>query len=141
MFFRILIVILLLFPLLASAQFFKRKVNRIDENKKRTGLWITYWDEGEKILMTKYYYKDGFETRVCKDYYNNGKIRLKFRYYKNRIRVKYFDENRQLTQKGWSKWDITEEDLHYYWDGKWKFYDENGKLMNVEIWAKGEKAE
>ncbi len=140
-FFKLLVIFLLLTPLIATTQIFKRKFNKSDENGKRQGLWISYWDDDEKILMTKYHYKNGWETYTCKEFYDNGKTRLKFRYYKNRIRVKYFDKDRQLTQKGWSKWDITEEDLHYYWDGKWKFYDEDKKLVKVEIWEMGEVKE
>ncbi len=140
-FLKYFVVILLLFPLILSAQIFKRKVNRNDENGNRKGLWINYWDDDEKILMSKYHYKDGMETYVCREFYSNGKTRIKFRYYGKRIRVKYFDENSQITQKGWSKWDIAEKDLHYYWDGKWKFFDENKKLVKVEIWEMGELKE
>lgn len=131
----------LLLPLITSAQVFKRKVNTSDENGKRQGLWLSYWDEEEKTLMTKYHFKNGHETYICKEFHSNGKTRLKFRYYKNRIRVKYFDENKQLTQKGWAKWNLTEKDLHYYWEGKWKFYDEKKKLIRVEIWELGELKE
>jgi len=140
-FLSFLFIILLLLPLITPAQIFKRKVNKIDEDGKRKGLWLSYWDENENILMSKYHYKNGLETYVCKEFYSNGKTRLKFRYYKNRIRVKYYNQTKQLAQKGWSKWDVTEDDLHYYWDGKWKFYDENRKLVKVEIWEMGEKKE
>ena len=134
---KLLAVFLLLIPMITSAQLFKKKVNRVNENGNRKGLWISYWNEKDKTLQTKYYYKDGHETRVCKNYYGDGEIRLKFRYYGERIRVKYFDEERKITHKGWAKWELTEKDLNYYWDGKWKFYDENQKLIKVEMWKKG----
>jgi antitoxin component YwqK of YwqJK toxin-antitoxin module len=124
-------------PVFSTAQLFHKKVNRYDENGKRTGLWVNYWDEEEKIPMSKNHFKDDRETGVCKDYHNNGKLRLKFRYYKNRTRVKYYDEDRQIEQKGWSIMEFTKDDIHYYWHGKWKFYNQDRKLIRKSIFKDG----
>ena len=129
--------VFILMPVFSTAQLFHKKVNRYDENGKRTGLWVNYWDEEEKIPMSKNHFKDDRETGVCKDYHNNGKLRLKFRYYKNRTRVKYYDEDRQIEQKGWSIMEFTKDDIHYYWHGKWKFYNQDRKLIRKSIFKDG----
>jgi antitoxin component YwqK of YwqJK toxin-antitoxin module len=129
--------VFILMPAFSTAQLFHKKVNRYDENGKRTGLWVNYWDEEEKIPMSKNHFKDDRETGVCKDYHNNGKLRLKFRYYKNRTRVKYYDEDRQIEQKGWSIMEFTKDDIHYYWHGKWKFYNQDRKLIRKSIFKDG----
>ena len=141
LFFIFFCLVFILLPVFTTAQLFHRKVNRYDENGKRTGLWVNYWDVEKKIPMTKNHFKDDRETGVCKEYHNNGRLRLKFRYYKDRIRVKYYDENRRLEQKGWAVIDFTEKDIHYYWHGKWKFFNKNRKLLRVALYRNGELVE
>jgi hypothetical protein len=138
---RFMLFVFLLAPAFSTAQLFHGKVNRYDENGKRKGLWVNYWDEEKKIPMTKNHFKDDRETGVCKEYHNNGKIRLKFRYRKERIRVKYYNEKGRLEQKGWAKMDFTEKEIHYYWHGKWKFFDENRKLIREALYWNGEPVE
>ena len=132
-----MICLLLVFP--AHAQFFKRSLNQLDENGKRKGKWITYWDQEKKVPMSMAKFKDGRETGVSKEYHINGKLRLKFRYHNDRIRVKYYTESRKLEQKGWSVIEYNEEDTHYYWHGKWKFYNNGRKLERVALYENGEE--
>jgi antitoxin component YwqK of YwqJK toxin-antitoxin module len=128
------------FAFSVQGQIFSKKVNRLDESGKRTGKWITYWDEEEKIPMSYATYKDGREHGVSKEYHNNGRLRLKFRYRKDRIRVKYYTRERKLEQKGWSRLEYNAEDTHYYWHGKWKFYDTTRrKIIRVSHYEFGEE--
>jgi len=120
-------------------QLLKRHKNQYDENGQRKGLWITYWDEEEKIPMSVARFNNGHETGVSKEYHQNGNLRLKFRYYRNRIRVKYYDENRKLEQKGWSVIEYNADDTHYYWHGKWKFFTENRKLIRISHYLNGKE--
>ncbi len=78
--------VFILIPVFSTAQLIHKKVNRYDENGKRTGLWVNYWDEDEKIPMSKNHFKD---------------------------------------------------DIHYYWHGKWKFYDQDRKLIRKTIFKDG----
>ena len=135
----VLIVSFSLFSTITYSQFFKRQINKYDENGKPKGLWITYWDETEKIPMSVASYKNGYEAGVSKEYHQNGNLRLKFRYHKSRMRVKYYDENRKLERKGWSVIEYNEADTHYYWHGKWKFYNKKGKLDMVAWYQNGKE--
>lgn len=129
--------LIFLFCTVSYGQILKRHINQYDENGKRKGLWLSYWDEEEKIPMSVATFKNGYETGVCKEYHQNGKLRLKFRYHGNRIRVKYYDINRKIEQKGWSIISYNEVDIHYYWHGKWKFYNEKGKVERISLYEKG----
>ena len=133
----ILLAVFLVFSLSGLAQIFKKKVNQLNEKGQREGLWIEYWDDDEKLLMTKARFKADHETGVCKNYHSNGKLRLKFRYHKNRLRVKMYDENRKLEQKGWAIFVINEIEIHYYWHGKWKSYDNNRQLTAITHYENG----
>lgn len=140
--YRIRWVILLMFFLFSSAsycQFFGKNKNKYDENGNRKGLWITYWDDEEKTPMSVARFKNGYEAGVSKEYHQNGNLRLKFRHHKNRLRVKYYYEDRKLERKGWSVIDYNEADTHYYWHGKWKFFNENRKLNLVSHYLDGKE--
>jgi antitoxin component YwqK of YwqJK toxin-antitoxin module len=121
----------------AQAQLFKKEINQLGKDKKRTGWWISYWDDEEKVYMSKAKYEAGKELGTSKEYHQNGNIRLKFRHQKNRIRVKYYSEDQKLEQKGWSILENNKEDTHYYWHGKWKFYNKNRKLVRTAIYQNG----
>jgi len=132
-----IVLLLLLIPLSTYSQFYKRKLNTYDKNGNKSGLWITYYDEEQKILSSKYHYKDGHDKGVCKLYHPNGKVRLKFRHQKNRIRVKYFSEDRKLDHKGWAKKIITEDYIDYFWEGEWKYYNSDRKLVKTDFFVNG----
>ncbi|MCD4697539.1 MAG: hypothetical protein K8S16_15025 [Bacteroidales bacterium] len=120
-----------------QAQLFSKKLNNFNEEGLKEGLWKIYWDEEKNVPMSKAHYKDGRETGVNKEYHISGKLRLKSRYDKKRIRVKYYYENRKLDKKGWAIMEYNENDIHYYWHGKWKYYNENGKLIKIADYRKG----
>ncbi len=85
-FFVLFCLVFTLTPVFSTAQLFRKKVNRYDESDKRTGLWVNYWDEDEKIPMSKNHFKD---------------------------------------------------DIHYYWHGEWKFYDQDRKLIRKTLFKDG----
>lgn len=133
-------IIIFLFSITYSyGQIFKKHINQYDDNGKRKGLWITYWDDKKKTPMSVARFKNGYEAGVSKEYHQNGNLRLKFRHYKNRIRVKYYNQDRKLESKGWSVIDYNEADTHYYWHGKWKFFDKNRKLTLVSHYLDGKE--
>ena len=135
----VVLLVFFVFSTIANSQFLKRQKNQYDENGKRKGLWISYWDDDEKITMSMATYKNGHETGVSKEYHQNGNLRLKFRYHKHCMRVKYYDENRNLEGKGWSVLEYNKVDIHYYWHGKWKYYDENRKLTRTAYYQNGKE--
>jgi antitoxin component YwqK of YwqJK toxin-antitoxin module len=139
MFRWVIIFWLLLYSVCSFGQYLKRKQNQYDENGKRKGLWISYWDDEEKVPMSVARYKHGYEVGVSKEYHQNGNLRLKFRHHKKKLRVKYYDKDRKLESKGWSVIEYNETDTHYYWHGKWKFYNKKRRLNKVKWYQNGEE--
>lgn len=137
---RVSLIILLLILVNSNSysQFFKRKLNAYNTNGQRTGLWLTYWDDEMKIPMSQVFYKNGYEDRVSKEFHQNGKLRLKFRHYsENRMRVKFYHENRKLESKGWAIMEYNKEDTHFYYHGKWKYYNQNRRLIKIGSYEYG----
>jgi antitoxin component YwqK of YwqJK toxin-antitoxin module len=132
-------VLLIFLSSITFGQFFQSKKNLSNDNGSREGMWIEYYDKGKNSISSKIRYKNGQQTGICKFYHPNGNRRLKWHYYKNRIRAKYYFENGNLEQKGWSKIEYSGKDIHYYWHGKWKFYDIHRKLIRVGNYINGEE--
>jgi len=130
-----------LISLSSYGQIFHSKINEYSEKGERIGRWIEYFGEDNKIISSEVHYRNGAQSGICKFYHSNGNIRLKWHYYKNRIRAKYYSESGQLEQKGWSKLEGTDEETHYYWHGKWKFFDKNGKLIRRAVYEYGAEVE
>lgn len=130
-------VFLLILWIPANSQLFHPNLYEFDDNGKRHGRWIEYYDNNSTVVSSNIKYRHGYEDGICRFYHPNGELRLKWRYYKKRIRAKYYYESGKLEQKGWSKIEYGGEDTHYYWHGKWKFYDENKKLVRTANYKNG----
>ena len=107
------------------------------ENKKRIGLWI----EEYSIDSTKYKsvgkYKNGDPVKKwC--YYTNGKINKKEKYRKNKCITTYYYPNGNIQSKGKTKLVVTGAEMHWFYYGDWKYFDENGKLISTKKYENGE---
>lgn len=114
-----------------------RYYNRVDKEGKKTGIWFSYWDASQKVLHRKFYYKDDREARVCKMYNREGKLMTKERHLKNRIKVKNYNESGKIQRKGWARIDFNTDDIHFYWHGRWKFFDQKHHLTGISLYEEG----
>lgn len=133
----ILVLVLLLYPLMASADKgcwpFKSRINQYDALGRRQGKWIVWWDEGKKIPMNIEHYKDGREHGRCRHFYMDGTKRLQFNAHKDgRMKVKYYSETGKIEKKGWALMIYTPEEIRYTWNGRWKFYEDGKCVRKVE---------
>jgi antitoxin component YwqK of YwqJK toxin-antitoxin module len=127
-------------PLIGFSQVFHRMINQWDDKFHKNGLWITWQDEEKHIPSCKSRFKHGVEYRVTRYYHENGRTRIKYHFYGDSIvKVKYFDKNGHLTDKGRALRLTTETEIRFCWDGKWKHYDENHKLVKTSVFRKGEE--
>jgi antitoxin component YwqK of YwqJK toxin-antitoxin module len=133
----IVIILLALLALPGYSQFWKRKVNQLDENGKKHGHWIEYMDSEHKAISGKGRFEHGRETGKWKHYHFNGKRRLKYKYLRDDIKVKYYYPNGRLEQKGRARIEYSEKDVHYYWEGEWRFYDEKHRLQRIVLYGEG----
>lgn len=112
----------------------KSKVNQI-VNHKPEGKWITV-DTLEFIYSTKGRYHNGQEVGKWKHFYN-GKLVRKEKFNKNGIcKNVFYHSNGKIMKKGNVKLESNIDEDHWYYFGKWKFYDKEGKLDSIKIYKK-----
>ncbi|MBE0661456.1 MAG: hypothetical protein IH597_03225 [Bacteroidales bacterium] len=132
----IIFVVLICLGVATAAQ--KRTPNQYNKNHQPHGRFIYYYDRAEGIVHSAGRYKNGKPVGRWITYHENGRKYNRTRHFKNRAREVRFYPSGKLEKKGWSKLLLDDPaQLRYYWDGKWKLYDENGKLFRVLIFSEG----
>lgn len=113
-----------------------KKINQI-KNGQQHGLWITYADAGKKIILNKGRFKNGIPQG--KWVYNNtkGQLDRKEVYRGKKIKIKHFHGNGKCAVSGKAELVNEENKLHFYYYGKWKYYDENGRHEKTALFEKG----
>jgi len=129
----------LIIPACMQAQLFHRKTNQMKDNL-REGYWIEYSDSTNEIPMSSGKYHQGIQTGKWKYYFDDGTVRKKERIGKKYIVTKYYHANGNLKSKGKAIVDRSDPVyLHYYYEGPWIYYDENGTPEYKIIYSKGEQ--
>lgn len=117
---------------------FEKHINQKDSEGKRQGLWVSYWDDEEEVPMSKAWFKNDKEYK-SKEYHINGKIRLKMKWKEMEIiKVKYYDTLGNIDQKGYARFEFNPEDIHFYYEGWWKFYNPKHKVVTKRLFHQGE---
>jgi antitoxin component YwqK of YwqJK toxin-antitoxin module len=106
-------------------------------NKKRVGLWIEKYaiDSTQYKSIGKYNNGDPIK-KWC--YYTNKTINKKEIYRKNKCITTYYYPNGNIQSKGKTKLTITGPEMHWFYYGDWKYYDENEKLISIKKYENGE---
>lgn len=114
----------------------------IDEtgNRKRDGKWVENLSSDNGILQQKGKYKNGEKTGLWITSFQ-GKVEQKERFRKNSSKIKIYNANGFLVQKGNTKTESSNQYKHWFYDGEWKFYDEKGKHIYTKIYDKGNKVD
>lgn len=105
--------------------------------KKREGLWIENYsiDSAHYKSVGKYYHGDPVKKWK---YYLNGKIIKKENYKQQACKITTYYENGEIQSKGQTKTTSDTIETHWFYDGEWKFYNENGKLIGLKKYKEGE---
>ncbi len=106
-------------------------------NHDRVGKWV-YKDTVNGVLYkSKGRYKKSIEIKTWK-YYENRKL-VKTEKYSNGIcNIKTFDHKGNLTSTGQSMMVEEQDGTHWYIIGEWTFFDQNGKVIGIKKFDKGE---
>lgn len=112
--------------------------NKINQkiNKKKEGKWVEIDTIANKPYKIIGYYKNNIETKTWK-YYLGDKIEKKEKYKNNVCFVRYYYPDGKLMKKGYTKSELEDKLVHWYYFGKWYVYDTNKKLARIEIYEKG----
>ncbi len=133
-----MLLLAMLLPGVSSAFAQRKPYNQYNENGQPHGRFIYYYDRAEGIVNSSGRYKNGKPVGRWKTYHEDGGLYIRTRHFKNRAREVRFYPNGKLEKKGWSKLILDNPaEIRYYWHGKWKLYDENGKLFRVLIFHEG----
>lgn len=116
--------------------FLSCKINRV-KNNERHGKWI----DSNTVENVNYKsigrYKNGLEKGTHKQFANK-KLYRKEKYNNGICQTTYYYQNGKIKSQGKTQLDLTEKQIHWYYQGDWKFFDENGKLLGVKTYEKGE---
>ena len=107
------------------------------ENKKRVGLWIEQYSIDSTQYKSVGKYKNGDPIKKWY-YYTNDKINKKEVYKKNKCTITYYNTNGTIQSKGKTKLVVTDPEIHWFYYGDWKYFDENGKLISIRKYKNGE---
>ncbi|HRY97452.1 MAG TPA: hypothetical protein P5550_00195 [Bacteroidales bacterium] len=113
----------------------EQKINRYDTSRRKQGLWHEHSQLG--TLMAYGSYKDGLEKGRWVHLDPEGRTWVTYHYGKQRIKVKYYRSNGNLERKGWARMDYEPLGPHFYWHGRWTFYDDNGRRDSTVRYAFG----
>ncbi len=131
----LLVCALFIFSLQADAQLFKKKKRSADPQPRHLK-YYDYWDADSTILNTKGHFCDGMACKTWRYYHQNGKKRMKVKYSK-RLKIKYYKETGQLDKKGYAMLDVDPANIHFYWHGTWKYFDDRRRLYRIALFENG----
>lgn len=114
------------------------KLNQL-KNGQQHGMWIVYKDSTHTTYLTKGKFKNGIQ--VGKWIYNSPdgiKERTEI-YHGKRIKIKHFHPNGKTQVKGKARIVVEQKKLHFYYQGPWYYYLENGDLEKTVWFENGQK--
>ncbi len=115
-----------------------KNINSYNANGKPHGKWVYYFNEKPQSYGR---YKDGAPVGKWFIFNPDGSKCVKKRYFRNKIREVWYYKSGRIEAKGYSKLILDDPvEINYFWEGKWKFFDEKGKLQKISIYVKGEES-
>lgn len=107
----------------------KSRINQTVNNLPE-GKWITT-DILDFIYTTKGKFRKGIEVGTWKSF-KNGKLVKKEKYKKNLCKTTFYFPNGEKQKQGYTKLVMEDSLLHWFYFGKWHFYNQNGKLDSIK---------
>lgn len=115
--------------------------NKHDAGGNPHGRWVYFYDEDEKNVMRKGRFNHGEQRRVWKYYMEDGTLYRKEKYRRGKplrkVKTTLYHPNGKAAVKGMALQYEDELKIHYYWDGDWRYYAEDGKLEKRVQYQKG----
>lgn len=107
------------------------------KNKLREGRWVEHYTQDSAKYKSIGTYRKGDPIKKWR-YYLDGKVIKREKYKGTICKTVIYHQNGQIQSKGISKIDTTEKYAHWYYSGKWLYYNENGKLTTIRTYDNGE---
>ena len=104
--------------------------------QKRDGKWIETNSTEQGNYVSKGKYRTGTKVGIWKTNINGIQFQ-KDAYRKDLIKTKIFHSNGKVKIKGQSTTETTDNYIHWFYNGDWKHYNENGKLIYIKEYHRG----
>lgn len=114
-----------------------QSLNRLDRQGKRHGRWITYWDSAKAVKMVDNKFRHGRPRGKSSYYRINGSLERTERVRFGKIKTLLYSPEGKVQMKGNARIENLPDKVHYYFYGRWKSYDDHGKLLKYCYYEKG----
>lgn len=111
------------------------KTNRI-RNNERVGRWVEFDTIEGKIYKSVGRFKKGIGKGTHRQFSDKKLVREE-KYKDDICHTIYYHENGKIMTEGNTKMVVTEKEIHWFYNGDWKFYDENGQLLGIRTYENG----
>lgn len=105
-------------------------------NKQREGLWIEKYTLDSTQYKSIGKYQNGDPIKKWR-YYLNSKIIKKEKYKQNLCYTTFYHKNGKIESNGKTKLESSGKNIHWFYFGDWKFFDEKGKLILIRKYDNG----
>jgi hypothetical protein len=123
--------------LFLTALLFSQKINKNNKHGKRVGKWVVYLDSAKKIKSFEGRFRNGRPVGKALYYTIDGVLERREITRFGKLRTTLYYANGIKSMKGEARIDDLPDRIHYYFYGRWKFYDEEGKLIRYSFYEKG----
>lgn len=111
------------------------KINRT-KNNERVGKWVEFDTIDGKIYKTIGRFQNGLGKGTHRQYVNKKLVR-KEKYSDDICKTTYYYENGKIMTEGNTKMILTDKEIHWFYSGDWKFYNEDGELLGIRTYENG----
>ena len=112
----------------------KTQINQT-KNNLQEGKWVTV-DTLDFPYVSKGKYHKG-KPKGTWVYIYNGKLDRKEKYKKTKCLTIFYHPNGKIMRKGYTEFDNNQGKTHWYYSGKWCYFDKNGLQTRTNIYKKG----
>ena len=102
--------------------------------KQREGKWIII-DTLDSIYIAKGKYRNDKEIGTWRYFYNGHMIKNE-KYRKSFTKTTFYHSNGKIMKRGKTKTETNTLETHWYYYGKWHFYNKEGKLDSIKFYTK-----
>jgi hypothetical protein len=129
----------LIISLICIFSLFSCKTKSINQTveRKREGLWTEKYSHDSAHYRSVGKYKNDNPIKRWR-YYLDGKIIKREKYKGNICYTKFYHENGKIRAKGVTKIEDDKKQVHWYYSGTWKYYDNKSNLTTTRQYNKGD---
>lgn len=131
---KVLLCLSLLLPVFLVSQ----NLNRLDHKGRKTGHWINYADSAKTIRLFEGSFRKDKPIGKSYFYTNSGVLDRTEKNRFRKLKTSFYHPNGKLRLRGNARLENLPDRIHYYYYGKWKAYDDSGRLVRYYYYNKGE---